>query len=192
VSAFVYGVFRDELQQGPAFRTDHRLLMTFDPGLAGYSDGESDRFFERLLDRARATPGVLSATVAQTIPLDSQTTIAIVPEGRPLPPGKENATVWANRVDESYFDTLGVSIARGRAFLKTDTTASPRVAILNQTLVAHYWPGEDPVGKRFRLASASGPPVQIVGVARNGEYLYPGEPPAEFVYFPRRQDPRRE
>jgi predicted permease len=192
VAAFVYGVFRDELRRGPGFRTDHRLLMTFDPGLAGYSDAETERFFEKLLDRSRSTPGVLSATVTQAIPLDPQAVVSMVGEGRPLPPDKENVVVWANRVDESYFDTLGVPILRGRAFLRTDTASSPRVAIVNQTLAEHYWPGEDPMGKRFRLANANGPPILIVGVARNGEYLYPGEPPAEFVYFPRRQDPRRE
>jgi len=191
VAAFVYGVFRDEFRRGPGFRTDHRLLMTFDPGLAGYSDADSERFFEKLLDRARATPSVLSATAAQSIPLDPQAVIAIVPEGRPLPSAKENAVVWVNRVDESYFETLGVPILRGRPFLEADTAGSPRVAIVNQTLAEHYWPGEDPIGKRFRLANANGPLMLIVGVARNGEYLYPGEPPADFVYFPRRQDPPR-
>lgn len=68
VAAFVYGVFHDGLRQGSGFRTDHRLLMTFDLGLAGYSDAKAERFFNDLLDRVRATPGVLSGTVSQNIP----------------------------------------------------------------------------------------------------------------------------
>src|SRR5258708_7941456 len=110
--------------------------MSFDPGLAGYNHSQTERFFEKLMERARSTPGVVSATLAETIPLDSQILAWIVPEGRPLPPGKETAAVLENRVDEYYFDTLAVPILRGRAILSTDTAASPRVAIVNQTLAA--------------------------------------------------------
>jgi predicted permease len=191
VAAYVYGIFRDELRQGPGFVADRRLLMSFDPGLAGYTDTQMERFYAQLLDRARATPGVVSATLSYTVPLDSSAVVTIVPEGHPLPPGKENVTVWVNRVDEFYFETLGVPILRGRALTETDTASSPRVAVVNQTLAEHYWPGQDPIGKRFRLTNANGPAVEIVGVARNGKYLYPGEPPTEFVYFPRRQETSR-
>jgi macrolide transport system ATP-binding/permease protein len=191
VAAYVYGIFRDELRQGPGFVAERRLLMSFDPGLAGYTDAETERFYAQLLDRARATPGVVSATLSYTLPLGTNAVVSIVPEGHPLPPGKENVTVFVNRVDEFYFETLGVPILRGRALTETDTASSPRVAVVNQTLAQHYWPGQDPIGKRFRLTNASGPAVEIVGVAKNGKYLYPGEPPTEFIYFPRGQEPSR-
>ncbi|HEY7339120.1 MAG TPA: ABC transporter permease [Bryobacteraceae bacterium] len=191
VAAFVYGIFHDELRHGPGFRTDRALLMSFDPGLAGYSDAQSQRFYEKLFDTARTVPGVLSASLAQTIPLDNQALTGVVPEGHPLPPGQENIMVWVNRVDERYFDTLGIAMLRGRAFLETDTASSPRVAVVNQTFASHYWPGQNPIGKRFRLTNAKGSAIQIVGVAQNGKYLYPGEPPVDFIYLPRSQDPPR-
>jgi macrolide transport system ATP-binding/permease protein len=92
-------------------------------------------------------------------------------------------------VDEHYFETLDIKILHGREFSATDTADSARVAVVNETLAQHYWPGQNPLGKRFRLNNAAGPWVEIVGVARNSRYLFIGEPPTDFVYFPYRQHP---
>jgi hypothetical protein len=96
--------------------------------------------------------------------------------------------VYSCNTDENYFETLSIAILRGRAFLPTDTAEAPRVAVVNQTLAEHYWPGEDPLGKRFWLGKDDGW-VEIVGVARNSRYLHIGEGPTDFVYFPYRQYP---
>jgi predicted lysophospholipase L1 biosynthesis ABC-type transport system permease subunit len=66
----------------------------------------------------------------------------------------------------------------------------PLVAIVNETLAGHYWPGQSAVGKRVRWGNSNGPWVEIAGVAATGKYIYLGESPQEFLYVPWRQHPR--
>jgi predicted permease len=81
-----------------------------------------------------------------------------------------------------------VPLLRGRAFLDSDTDTAPRVAIVNQTLANRYWPGEDPVGKRFAMRPGD-PWWQVVGVAGNGKYWVVFEPPLAYFYVPLEQYP---
>jgi predicted permease len=118
---------------------------------------------------------------------DSIQTVTIAPEGFQFPAGKENVTVFSSSVDEYYFDTLGIPLVQGRNFHVNDALDSPRVAIVNQQLAKHYWPNQDPIGKRFRLDDQEKTWVQIVGVARTAKYLFIAEPPSDFVYLPYRQ-----
>jgi len=123
---------------------------------------------------------------------DSNDAVTVVPEGFPFPPGRDSATVMASSVDESYFDTMGIAILEGRNFRIDDSANAPRVAIINQPFAQHYWPNQDPIGKRFRLAGEDTSWVQIVGLAKTTKYLFIAEPPTEFVYLPyRQQQPQR-
>ena len=191
VALFVYRGFQQRLIVGPGYRTDHLLLMSFDPGLAGYSDAQSGQFFEQVAERARFVPGVTSAALASTTPMDGARPITIVPEGFQFPDGKENATVPGAMVDEHYFETLKLTMVRGRRFRATDTADAPKVAVVNERLAAHYWPGQDPVGKRFRLNDGERPWVEIVGLAKTSKYFFIMEPPSEFLYLPYKQRPQR-
>jgi len=117
----------------------------------------------------------------------------IVPEGYQFPAGKENSTIFTSRVDENFFETLGVSVVRGRGFRETDSADSPRVAVINEQLAQHYWPGQEALGKRLRVQDTNNPNspwVEIVGVAKTGKYLWIAEPPTEFLYLPYRQNRR--
>jgi predicted permease len=95
-------------------------------------------------------------------------------------------------VDENYFATAGIPIVRGRGFLVTDTATSPRVAVVNEEFAKHYWPGQNPIGKRFRLDDRKGPWVEIVGMAKTIKYLWIAEPPTDFLYLPLSQHPQRQ
>jgi putative ABC transport system permease protein len=200
IAGFAYRMFAGELSQGMGFRTNHLLLMKFEPGLARYNKIETQRFFERLGQQARETVGVKSATLASATPLFAPDTNWIVPEGHRFRAGQESVSVPSCTVDEHYFETLDIKILRGRGFRATDTADASQVAVVNETLAQHYWPGQEPLGKRFRMpaagsgrpsqqSTANGPWVEIVGVARNSRYLFIGEPPTDFVYFPYRQHP---
>ena len=92
-------------------------------------------------------------------------------------------------MDEGYFDTIGLPIVAGRDFRATDSATSPKVAIVNETFAQRYWPGQDPIGKRFRVDDVRGPWVEVVGVAKTSRYGFVFEPPMEFIYFPFRQRP---
>ena len=122
---------------------------------------------------------------------DGQSGATILPEGFQFPEGKESATVLGAMVDEYYFDTLGLSIIRGRGFRATDAADAPKVAVINEQLAKHYWPGQDPLGKRFRLNDSKGPWVEIVGLAKASKYLFLAEAPIEYLYMPYKQRPQQ-
>lgn len=191
VAMFMYRGFGQQLADGPGYRIDHLLMMAFDTSLIRYSDPQAQQFFQQVADSARAVSGVTAATMTTSIPMsnDSIGTVTIAPEGFQFPPGKENATTLASRVDEFYFDALGIPVVAGRNFTRRDDDSAPRVAIVNQHLAEHYWPNQDPLGKRFRLQDAKNAWVEIVGVAKASKYIFVAEPPSDFVYLPYRQNP---
>jgi hypothetical protein len=83
---------------------------------------------------------------------------------------------------------MGIPILRGRAFLASDSADAPRVAIVNMRFAKHFWPGADAVGKRVRLDSSTGTPVEIVGVAETVKYQSTASA-MDFVYMPLAQHP---
>jgi macrolide transport system ATP-binding/permease protein len=189
VAMFMYRSFKQQLAGGPGYRTERLLMMSFDPTLVRYTEAQSQRFFEQVAERARAVTGVKTVTMATSVPMsnDSIGFETIVPEGFQFPVGKDNATVLVSSIDEYYFDTMGMAILEGRNFRVDDGLEAPRVAIVNQQFARHYWPNQDPIGKRFRLTDAGMTWVQVVGLAKNAKYIFIAEPPTEFVYFPYRQ-----
>jgi putative ABC transport system permease protein len=177
--------------QGPGFRTDNLLMMSFNPRLVRYSDEQTQLFYKQLVERVRSAPGVKSAALTQVVPLSpEQNSENVVPEGYELPKGRDAVTVLLSFVDSSYFDTIGLPILRGRTFRESDTAGAPMVAVVNEELAKKYWPGSDPIGKRFRVKDDPSPWVEVVGVAKNGKYLWVGEPPTPYLYLPLSQHPQ--
>jgi predicted permease len=193
VAMFMYRGFRQEIASGPGYRTDHLLMMSLDPGLVRYTEAQSEQFLKQVAERARSVPGVTTVAMTTSIPMsnDSIGTVTIAPEGFQFPAGKDNATIFSSSVDEYYFDTLGLTILQGRNFRAEDAVGAPLVAIVNQQLAQHYWPDQDPLGKRFRLDEAGKPWVEVVGLAKTSKYLFIAEAPTEFVYLPYRQKPQQ-
>jgi putative ABC transport system permease protein len=189
VATTIYRGFVVQLGQGAGFRTDHLLLMSFDPTIVGYSPAATQQFYKQLVDRAAAIPGVQSAALAENIPMaPTQDMRTIVPEGYQFPKGQQGASIFTSFVDEPFFDTLAIPIVRGRSFRETDSATAPRVAVVNQVLAARYWPNQDPIGKRFRLNDPTGPWVQVVGIAKTSKYVWIAEPPLPFLYLPITQE----
>ena len=189
-ASITYRSFHALLAEGPGYRTDHLLQMSFDPTLLGHTEEQAQDFFAAVAEHARAVPGVKSVALASSAPsdIDRSGAVTIVPEGFELPAGTEGVSVLASTIDEHYFDTVGLPLVRGRAFRDTDSLASPRVAVVNAHLAQRYWPGQDPIGKRFRLKDGAW--VSIVAVAKNAKYITLGELPRPFVYFPYKQRPQ--
>ena len=76
---------------------------------------------------------------------------------------------------------MGLTILRGRAFRRTDSADAPGVAVINEQFARHYWPDQDPIGKRFRVNDAQGAWMQIVGLAKTSKYTFLAEKPMEFL-----------
>ena len=182
--------FEHDLMLDTGFTKDHLLMTTFDPRLIQYNATQTQQFYKLLAERLRETPGVQSEALTQNIPLgnDDFDGVTFVPDGFTMPPDRENFTVTMDTIDEGYFDTMGITILRGRAFAATDTADAPRVTIVNAHFAKHYWPGGDAVGKHIRLDNSAGAPVEIVGVAQTIKYQNMATP-ADFVYMPLAQHP---
>jgi macrolide transport system ATP-binding/permease protein len=182
--------FQRALMEDTGFTKDHLLMTSFDPRLIQYNAAQTQQFYKLLAERMRETPGVQSEALTQNIPLgvDDFDGVAFVPDGFEMPPDRANFNSAMDTIDEGYFETMGIPILRGRAFLPSDTADAPRVAIVNEHFAKHYWPAGDAVGKHIRLDRSAGTPVEIVGVAQTIKYQNM-ESPMDFVYMPLAQHP---
>lgn len=183
--------FQRSTEQATGFRKDHMLMVRFDPRLLQYDATRTQQFYRQLTERLRATPGVECVALMQNPPLglDAFERLKFVPDGHELPRGRDHVTASMDAIDEGYFETLGIDILSGRGFVAADHDSAPRVAIVNEQLAEHYWPGGDAVGKVIRLERRGGTPVEIVGVARTIKYSDTTEKPLDFVYLPLAQRP---
>jgi predicted permease len=190
VTVYLGRAFRAELSE-PGFRTERMLLSSFDPRLAGYDAVRTEAFYRQLGDRVRALPGVESVGMTSIVPLnqDNREPVSIVPEGFQLPRDTTSLTMLSSRIDEGYLETMGVPLVMGRGFAPTDTTTSPRVALINKAMAARFWPEQNPIGKRVRLMDRQDQPwVEVVGVTADNKFNWIGEGPTAWLYLPQRQD----
>jgi predicted permease len=157
--------------------------------LARYDDARARVFYRQVKEAVQALPGVTSVSLASAAPMKTGDIrgVQVVPEGFQFRDGVENIWPPSIDVDDRYFATVGIPIVNGRAFSPGDTAAAPRVAIVNQTFAARYWPGQNPVGKRLRLDLADRAFAEVVGVAADVKYFFIVESPVEFVYLSQMQ-----
>jgi predicted permease len=166
------------------FKSDGLLMVSVDLKLQQYGDEKGRRFLDDLLTRADALPGVESSTVAVHVPFDYGMQLAEVSIDGEIAGAKDNLLSAAfNVVGPNFFETMGASIATGRAFDRTDDRQSRPVAIINETLARTLWPGADPIGRRFKFGW-DGTWLEVVGVARDGKYLMLAEDPRPYFYMP--------
>jgi predicted permease len=175
----------------PGFRTDHLVMMSFDPSLVHDTPEETDKFYRTLLERARQVPGVIHAGLSQMTPTEFiPPSAGVAPEGYQFPADRQNDSVYTYTVSDGYFEAMGTRLLAGRGFSVTDSASSPRVAVINDVFAERYWPGKNPIGRRFRLKDRSGPWIQVVGVAQTTWYAYVGEDRVPFFYLPLAQNPQ--
>jgi macrolide transport system ATP-binding/permease protein len=190
VSSVLVQGFHDRLARGPSFRIDRLFIASFDPRLARYSEDQTRRFYRDLLERTHSAPGVRSAALTSMVPMTGTQTLGIVPAGYSLQRGQRSIPVLGSYVSQGYFETMDIPILQGRGLLESDGEHSPLVAVVNEHLANHYWPGRNALGQRFRLGDAAGKLVEIVGIARMSRYAWIAEAPSDFVYLPIGQHPR--
>jgi putative ABC transport system permease protein len=126
---------------------------------------------ERVVAALRAIPGATNVGLLAYVPLQQSGKTAITLNGAadPLPQGVVPAS--AISVNETYFETIGARLVRGRWFASYDREETPPVAIVNEWAARHWWPGEDAVGKLLRVdtAAAQGVELTVVGVMRDNK-----------------------
>ncbi len=185
------GLFLRSLQHAatvdPGFDADNVVIASFDLRTQGYTEPRSRAFYAELAERLAGLPGVRAVTLAQRVPLsgDGGRRRAGV-EGYEPQPG-EDMEFNFNVVGPEYFEVMRVPLVRGRGFTEADREGAPQVAVVNEAFAARYWPGQDPIGRRFTSFSGA-TSIEIVGVARDGKYQMLTEAPLPYIYRPFLQD----
>lgn len=176
-------------RQDMGFDMKNRLILSLDTELRKFDEARSRVFYRQLLDRVRTLPGVIAASGSTYLPIGfGSGTRDVLIEGRLTEP-EERPWAFYNTVDTGYFQAMGMPILRGRDFNENDTADSPKVAIVNEALAAHFWPGQDPIGRRFRTTK-DGPLIEVIGVTRVVKFVLPAEKPSRGLYLPFRQNYR--
>jgi len=174
----------------PGFSTTSVTVTGVSLVAAGYDVPRAETFQNELIDRIHALPGIESAAFAAVTPLGyiSYPSSPIVVDGYQHSPD-EQPEVEYNQVGPGYLATLGIPLLSGREFTRTDDENAPRVAIVNRSMMARYWRGQDPIGRRLQV---KGRWVRVVGVAADSKYESMGEIAKPFFYVSLRQDFVRE
>jgi len=145
------------------FDSRNLYLLSMDPVRDGYPSEKVGDFLEKLLERVQALPTIAAATLTESIPvsLPSRFLSLSVPTDRA---GHSDIvdTVASHVVGKDYFDTTGVPIQLGRAFLRSDETSDTKAVIVSQALVERLWPGENPIGRRVEMANDALTPPKIL------------------------------
>ena len=170
------------------FDADHLITVRLDARQVGYDEDATDAFFEELLHRVRSWGDVASAAIAFTTPMSYLAGGGtFTSKGSRHRPDTQPPATFLNHAGHGYFETLQIPIVRGRAFTREDEferNTTRRLAIVNEAMAEQFWPGQDPIGKRFRIYGPTEPLLEVVGVARNSKYVVVFEKPRPFVYLP--------
>ena len=153
-------------QVDPGFNPDRVLTMGVALLRNKYPEDEQVApFYSQILERAAATPGVVSAGAISDLPLSgSNTSDYFTIEGRP-PIAKEAEPLTEYRVvTPRYFESMGIPLLAGRDFAETDTKQSPNVVVINDAFARRHFAGENPLGHRLKLQGQERDPLLIVGV----------------------------
>jgi putative ABC transport system permease protein len=155
-------------QVDPGFNPNNTLTTSVQlPKLKYPEETQQVAFFQQLIQKAAALPGVQSVGASQVVPLTGNDyVLAFEIDGRaPLPPGASQSTNYYS-VTADYFKAMGIPLQRGRVFTERDTKDSPRVAVINETMAKKMFSNEDPIGKRITFDDRDKNPewFEIVGI----------------------------
>jgi putative ABC transport system permease protein len=184
--------FMSLLKTDPGFKPDHLITANLVLPAAKYKDDPSRAaFYTDLVRRVQSVPGIQSASMVNYIPLGgSNSSDAFLVEGQPEPAaGQENEGRY--RVcSPNYFETMGITILKGRAFTEQDKAGSLPVAIVNDALANKHWPNGDAIGKRFRFYGPleKNPWIEVVGIVQDVRHDL-NTPITPDFFLPHAQDP---
>jgi predicted permease len=148
--------------------------------------GSNANFNGRLLEALKATPGVVSAALAWSAPLGTNTGWLIFVPGYVPKPDEPRTTPWVDGISPGYFKTMGIPIMLGRDFDDRDMSSKASVMIVNETFARHYFGEQNPVGQHIGLAPGMFD-VEIVGVVKDGKYTGLREQPVRMMYVPNQE-----
>src|SRR2546423_1524163 len=175
----------------PGFRADHLLTMKVDLSEGKYPDRERRAaFFDEVMRRVRELPGVQSAAVADNLPLTfNGNSMTIGVEGVTDPPPGQRPDVIFRAIGPGYFNTMAIPIVGGRDFTDQDKADSKDVVVISEKTAQHFWPGQDPIGKRLKPGSSTSKSEwrEVIGILKEVRQKDLIAPPKMQMYFSYRQ-----
>ena len=175
----------------PGFDTRNLLTMHISLNAQVYGQGKAGPYYQQLLERLRALPGVVSAAAVTTLPMSSVGTDFERPYWRADEPEPSASTdkVSVRMATPEYFPTLGIPLRAGRNFTAQDRAESPAVIIVSQSFANKVWPGEIAIGKRLMLDYTRGKyAYEVVGVTSDIRYYGLKSRPQTEVFIPHAQN----
>jgi predicted permease len=165
------------------FAREGVILVDIDTRLSGLKPSEMSDYYQRLIDRTEAVPGVRAASVATFSPMSGSTRNSSISIADYVPAKEDDMVVDVNLVGPKYLEVLGLPLVRGREFDRRDTPAAPRVALVNQAFVRSFFPNGDPLGRRMGFGDdPKSVTIEIVGVVGDARYADAKEKPARTVF----------
>ena len=184
---------RERLAVSPGFEPAGLLAARLSLPRERYPAEARTAFVSRLGESLASLPGVTAAAISTDLPLRGLSSAAmLLVDG----PGAEPARYYRHAVSPEFFSALRVPLLLGRGFTRDDGAGAPRVAVVSAAMARRFWPGQDPIGRRFHLGDASGPEVTVVGVAAQARFrdlttdlAAATSEPDVYVPFAQRTDP---
>jgi predicted permease len=153
---------------------------------------QAQQFFDALVERLRALPGVQNVGASSIAPFSNgDNNFGFTKEGEEERPGAPT-TLWTRRVTPNYFGTMGMPLRAGRVITADDRQGGPAVAVINESAARTYWANESPIDKVIFLQGPTGPEeTRIGGVVASARHDGPRQPVKPEIFVPSAQHPGR-
>ncbi len=150
-AGLLFASFQRVLAVRPGYEPAHVLTGNINPPAARYKgDDELRAFWNRLMERVRALPGVQAAGITSTLPLTGDSSDSVIlAEGYVMAQGESLISPFQAAVSPGYFESMSIPLVRGRVFNASDDEKAPKVVIIDERLAKRFWKGQDPVGRRM-------------------------------------------
>jgi predicted permease len=159
------------------------ITLRIDPAMAGYTTEQTDRVFDDILQRLRSQPNMTAASLAVVTPLEGSM-ISLNFEVPGYVAKSSDRQTNFDMISPQYFKTLNQALLAGREFSERDVKKGQRVAVVNQLFAGQYMPGQNPIGRHFKMGDDD---IEIVGLVKNSRYQDLREAMWPLIYLPAKQ-----
>jgi predicted permease len=187
VAGLLLRSFTNLLKLDAGFDRSNVLLVYTNVHDANVPPNQRAALYQQMLDRLNSLPGAMSASVSLLTPISGDRWRDAFSLEYGGGPGGEDTQANLNYVSSDYFATLRSPILTGRNFDERDTSGSPLVAIINETMVHRFFPQSRAIGEYLRMDNVPGtrtPPVQVIGILKDAKYVSLREATPSTIYFP--------
>jgi predicted permease len=168
------------------FRPESAAALRVDPDSQYRTQAQQNAYFDEVLRRARAVPGIEEAGLTDVLPLGRNRTWGVAAKGHIYKQGvDEPPEGFVRIITDGYFEAMGIALKKGRELTERDALSSTPVIIINETLAHKLWPGQDPLGKT--ILGECGSDRQVVGVVADVRHIALEQDAGSEFYLPMRQ-----